>query len=170
MTAIETERTRLRPLTPADADKVLMILSDPEAMQYSPAGVAQDRAAAEGLIRWNQENHRVHGLGVWAVVSRRTDEFLGLAGLIPQPVGVEIFCSFVRRRWGQGLATEVGAACRDYGLQPLRKTRLIAIIHPENSRAINVARKLGLRDVGTIEFWGRTNRLFEIRPADQAGG
>jgi RimJ/RimL family protein N-acetyltransferase len=163
MRVIETERTELRPLTPADADRVLRIFSDPEAMRFSPAGTTQDRAAAEGLIRWNLENYRLHGIGGWAVIARNTGEFLGLAGLIPHETGLEVFYSFVRANWGQGLATEVGAACRDYAFGTLQKARLIAIIHPENRRAINVARKLGLRDVGAIEFWGRTNRLFEIR-------
>jgi len=163
MTVLETERTCLRRLTPDDVDGVMRIFSDAEAMKYSPAGVPQDRAAAADLIRWNLANYERHGVGAWAVVARSSGEFLGMAGLIPHATGWEVFYSFARKNWGQGFATETAAACRDHAFVRFAQTRLIAIIHPRNLRAVRVALKLGMREAGTIDFWGRPNRLFEIR-------
>jgi RimJ/RimL family protein N-acetyltransferase len=162
-TLIETERTYLRQLTLDDVDSVLQIFSDLEAMKYSPAATTQDRAEAEGFIKWNIENYQKHGLGTWAVISKSTGKYVGQSGLIPQEIGLEVFYSFIREFWGQGLATKVASACRDHAFQKLREPRLISIIHPENSRALKVARKLAMQEIGMIEFWNRENLLFEIR-------
>jgi RimJ/RimL family protein N-acetyltransferase len=162
MFELETSRTCLRRLTPSDADHVLRIFSDPEAMKYSPAETVQDRAAAADLIGWNQANYERHGVGAWAVIARSSAEFLGLAGLMPHATGWEVFYSFVREHWGQGYATETATACRDHAFARLGQTRLIAIVHPQNLRAVRVALKLGMRESGLIDFWGRPNRLFEI--------
>src|SRR5580658_7777361 len=111
---IETERTYLRQLTLDDVDNVLQIFLDIEAMKYSPAETTQDRADAEGFIKWNIQNYQQNGLGAWAVIDRSTEKYLGQAGLILQEPGLEVFYSFVREFWGQGFATEVASACRDY--------------------------------------------------------
>ncbi len=159
---LETERTFLRQLTLEDTESVFRIFSDPETMRYSPAETTQDREAVEGFIRWNIENYRERGFGAWAVIAKSNEEFIGQAGLIPHEMSVEVFYSFIREFWGQGFASEVASACKDYAFKTLGETRLISIIHPENERAINVVRKLGMQEAGAIELWSRTNRLFEI--------
>ncbi len=172
MTVLTTKRTLLRRLRPEDVDDVMRIFADPEAMRYSPAGTTQDRAAAANLVRWNQDNYRRHGVGGWAMISRASGQFLGMAGLIPHEIGWEVFYSLVRDNWGQGYATEAAIACRDHAFGPAGQSRLIAIIHPQNTRAARVAVNLGMREAGRIECWGRTNRLFEIHrgaPAARPG-
>jgi RimJ/RimL family protein N-acetyltransferase len=162
MHIIETERTYLRQLTLNDVENVMQIFSDPEAMKYSPAEAVQSRSDAEDLIQWNIESYNQRGFGAWAVISKVTGEYVGQSGIVLHEIGPEIFYSFVRKFWGKGLATEVASACRDYAFHKLNEPRLIAIIHPDNNRAINVAVKLGMRDAGIIEMWGRANCLFEI--------
>ncbi len=159
---IETERTYLRQLTLDDVDNVLQIFSDLEAMKYSPAATTQDRTDAEDFIKWSIQNYEKHGLGAWAVIAKSTGKYIGQSGLIPQEIGLEVFYSFIREFWGQGFATEVASACKDYAFQKLQEARLISIIHPDNNRAIKVAQKLAMQNMGMIEFWNRTNLLFEI--------
>jgi RimJ/RimL family protein N-acetyltransferase len=160
--SLETDRTYLRPLTVDDIDNVMRIFSDIEAMRFSPAETTQNRDDAEAFLKWNNQSYEQHSLGIWGVVSKSTGEYLGQSGLVPQDMGVEVFYSFVREHWGQGLATEVASAVRDFAFQELKHNRLIAIIHPDNRRAINVALKLGMKDTSAIEYWGRVNRLFQI--------
>ena len=46
---------------------------------------------------------------------------------------------------GRGYATEAAAASRDFARTVLGATRLIAIIHPDNTPSQRVAEKIGLR-------------------------
>ncbi len=57
---------------------------------------------------------------------------------------VEIGYLFLRKYWGQGLATEAAAACRDYGINRLGYTRLISLIDPANIASKRVAEKIGM--------------------------
>ncbi|MEM8531784.1 MAG: GNAT family N-acetyltransferase [Chloroflexota bacterium] len=72
-----------------------------------------------------------HGFGLWIAVLKQTNQFVGQCGLVLQEVEnrseVEIGYLFLRKLWGQGLATEAACACRDYGFDQLGFTRLISL-------------------------------------------
>jgi hypothetical protein len=58
----------------------------------------------------------------------------------PEP---EIKWSLARRFWGFGFATEAATAVRDMAAVVLRRSRLVSVIRPENTRSQAVARRLG---------------------------
>lgn len=166
MNVIETERLTLRPLESSDANLVMRIFSDPAAMAFAPIPVTTDIAAANRFIRWQLENYEKHGAGARAVIQKSDELFIGLAGLIPQEIGVEVYYAIVSGQWNRGFATEAAMASRDYGLNELGLNRLISVIHPKNERAIRVAEKIGMHKAGTVQLFGREDLLFEfIKPA-----
>lgn len=146
MVPIETERLRLRQMTPADVGALLGIFADSLAMRYYPR--VKTRAETEAWIAWNQRSYWGHGFGLWIAEFATTGEFAGQCGLVKQAVAgrheVEIGYLFLRRHWGQGLATEAARACRDYGFEQLGRSRLISLIAPENIASRRVAEKTGL--------------------------
>lgn len=167
MTILDTKRASLRELVAEDADSLMGILGDLDAMKYSPMPLARDRSVAASMIAWQRENYRIRGFGAWAVIEKTTGKFIGQAGLLPQEVGTELFYSLVPDYWKRGLATEVACACRDYAFRVLGEKRLISIIHPEHARAIAVARRVGMRETGMIRLWDRENLVYEIRDEPQ---
>ncbi len=72
----------------------------------------------------------------------------------------------LRSRQGTGIATEAGAACRDWAFAELREPFLISLIRPENVASWRVAQKLGFRIWrGTIRAgWGHVVHRLD-RPA-----
>ena len=62
---LQTNRLILRELTDDDFDALFEILSDPEVMKYYPKPFDCDRV--NGWIKWNQENYKNYGFGLWAV-------------------------------------------------------------------------------------------------------
>jgi ribosomal-protein-alanine N-acetyltransferase len=163
---LETVRTRLREFIDADADGIMRTFSDPAAMAFAPIPATQDRSVAEAAIAWHRQNYREHGHSAWAIVDRESGAFVGMAGLLPQETGIEIFFSLVPDTWGKGLATEVARACVGHAFHRLRMPRLIGMVHPEHVRAIRVLRAVGMADVGTVTYWNRLNRLFEIERSE----
>jgi RimJ/RimL family protein N-acetyltransferase len=160
---IDTARCSLREFAPEDADSLLKIFGNADAMRFSPMPMTQDRAAAIAVITWHAENYRQFGFSAWAVIEKETRAFIGQAGLLPHDIGVELFYSITPEYWGRGFATEVACACRDYAFEKLGQDTLIALIHPDHVRAANVARKVGMRETGMVRRWERENRAFEIK-------
>ncbi len=80
---LETDRLVLRQLTLADADSLLVIFSDVEAMRFYPA--IKNREETLEWIGRNLESYRGRGSGLWAVLLKDNNEFVGQCGLIYQP-------------------------------------------------------------------------------------
>jgi len=149
---LETERLRLRRMTIGDLDNLLLIFSDPVAMQYYPSTMNHDQAIA--WIRRTEANYEAYGIGFLAVESKEDGRFLGQCGLIPQnidgSVDMEVAYLFVRRCWGHGYATEAAKACRDWGFEHLGVPRLVSIISKYNTPSMNVAQRNGMTVVSEI--------------------
>jgi RimJ/RimL family protein N-acetyltransferase len=88
------------------------------------------------------------GSGLLAVEDLETGEFLGDCGPTIQHVDdvphVELGWHTRRDRWGQGIATEGGAACRQWCWANLDVDHVVSLIRPENRQSRRVAEKLGM--------------------------
>jgi ribosomal-protein-alanine N-acetyltransferase len=143
---ITTKRLRLRPFTVGDLEPLVAILGDAETMRWYPEPYSRD-----GVVEWiarNMKGYERDGFGLVAVEDRNTSEFLGDCGPTIQDVEgephVELGWHVRRDRWGQGIATEAGAACRDWCWTTLDVDDLISLIRPENYQSRRVAEKLGM--------------------------
>jgi [ribosomal protein S5]-alanine N-acetyltransferase len=152
--SIETARLRLRPLTSDDLEPLLAVLGDAETMRWYPDPFDRDR-----VIAWIEraiQSYDRNGFGLLAVEDRSTGEFLGDCGptiqLVDTEPHVELGWHIRRDRWGRGIATEGGAACRDWCFANLDVDHLISLIRPENRRSWRVAEKLGMT------IWRETTR------------
>lgn len=150
---LETPRLSLRAFEERDCDSLHEMLGDEACVRYTigqPLARWQTwRALASYLGHW-----QLRGYGPYAVVEKATSAMLGPVGLWfpiewPEP---EIKWSLARRFWGFGFATEAAAAVRDMAASVLRRSRLVSVIRPENTRSKAVAHRLGGVYEKTIPF------------------
>jgi RimJ/RimL family protein N-acetyltransferase len=143
---IETERLVLRRLALADLDEFLALHRDPEVVRFVRG---LNRAQAEERLRANEQEWAARSHGMLAVLDRASGCLLGRVGLKHWPQFQETEAGWLLRRdaWGHGYATEAGRACLDWGFAALPITYVTAMIHPENTRSIGVARRLGFEPV-----------------------
>jgi RimJ/RimL family protein N-acetyltransferase len=158
---LETERLVLRALTLEDLEEMATLLGDAEALVLW--GDALDRAGARAWIERNLARYASHGFGRCAVIWRETGELIGDCGLIPTIVEDEdvVELGWITRRsfWGKGVATEAGAAWREYGFGVLGLERIVSMISAVNPASRRVAEKLGF----TVEreaIWGDLPHLM----------
>jgi RimJ/RimL family protein N-acetyltransferase len=143
---LETERLRLCPFMPADADDLFRVYSDPLVMRYISRGVRSREetitALADQIEHWRQ-----HGFGMWALREKRSDDFIGRCGLrvLDRTQEVEVGYTLARSAWGKGYATEAARQALSFGFEEAGLERIVAVAQPENVASRHVMEKLGMR-------------------------
>ncbi len=144
---LETERLLLRELTPDDFDAMFEIFGDAETMLYYPQAYSRERL--EAALQRQFASYAENGYGLWALILKSENRFIGDCGLLNQEVDgaleVEVGYHVNRQYWGQGFAPEAAKACFEYGFHTLGRQRMISMIRPENLPSRRVAEKNGLR-------------------------
>lgn len=167
----ETERLRMRPLTPADFDALCAILKDDETMNNYGGGF-DDAMVHEWLDRQLAHYDR-WGFGLWAVIRKDTGELIGQCGLTMQPWQdrevLEIGYLFRREFWHHGYATEAARACKTYAFETLRTSEVCSIIRDIDIPSQRVALRNGMlpKDRGVKVYRGES--MAHIRYVAEAG-
>lgn len=149
---LESERLYLRKLDQADYGDLCEILQDVETMYAYEHAFSDEEAKAwlENQLR----RYRDDGVGLWALIDRRSGIFVGQAGLTKQDTdrGVELEIGYLlkKRFWHQGYATEAACACRDYAFYSLNKHRVVSIIRDNNYSSRRVAERVGMKKEHTF--------------------
>jgi RimJ/RimL family protein N-acetyltransferase len=154
-----------------DLDDVAALLGDAEALTYW--GAPLDRDGARAWIERNIARYDRDGFGRCAILLRASGELVGDCGLVRTDVeGVqEVELGWIVRRdqWGRGIATEAGAAWRDYAFERAGMARIVSMISEVNTASRRVAEKLGLK-LERPAVWGGAPMLMYsmVRPEPQA--
>ncbi|WP_115719272.1 GNAT family N-acetyltransferase [Gallaecimonas mangrovi] len=145
---IDTPRLRLRRFTLDDVPAFFAMTSDRQVLRYTgEAGPVNSLAEAEQKLRAAPlADYERYGYGRLAVELKSSGEVIGFCGLkfLPEFNVPELGYRILPAFWGQGLITEAGKAVLEYGHTELGLARIIALIHPDNSRSVRVAEKLGM--------------------------
>jgi RimJ/RimL family protein N-acetyltransferase len=171
---IRTQRLLLRPLTLADADALSLVLGDAETMRWYPAPF--DRGSVVAWIDKQRKRYADDGFGLLGIEESATGELLGDCGPTVQNVDgephIELGWHVRRDRWGAGIATEGGLACREWCWANLDADHLISLIRPENRQSWRVAEKLGMtiwRETIRKEMLHRVYRIDRSRTSPGGG-
>lgn len=159
---IETERLRLRAMTPDDLDELVRLQEDPEVARFMGR---PSREWLEGWMRSSQAEWKERGHGRVAIVAREGGEFLGRSGLKywPQFEETEIGWALHPEARGRGYATEAARAVLEWGFGRFGDLPLItAMIQPENVASIAVAERLGMSPLRSDKLLGEPVIVYAI--------
>jgi RimJ/RimL family protein N-acetyltransferase len=183
--AIETERLRLRPLTPDDFPFLAALNADPVVARYLATGKPRGEAATRDWFEKTMAWYGQDGTGHRGIVLKDGDRLVGRCGLQcmeveldavrpraffgrgSAPAGVrtepvlELGYGLVQEMWGKGIASEASRRMRDEGFAR-GEAKLMSVIHAENVASIRVAEKNGLTLKSELEFIGRVFLRYEI--------
>ena len=147
MKIIETERLYLRELLIDDKKELMKVLSDPESMQFYPHPFCEEEA--ERWIHWNIENYQKYKHGLWAVILKDGEIFLGDCGITMQNIGgetvPEIGFHIIKEYCNRGFATEAAFACKEYAFQVLKYPKVFSYTTIQNVSSQKVAQKIGMQ-------------------------
>lgn len=153
---IETARLRIRPFEPtADAEALHELWGDDEAMRFIP-GAAQESVAGTQARLESALERAPAGWGFWAL-EEHDGRLVGGSGLFPEAwegPEVELAYHVVPSAWGNGYATEAGAALLDAAWRETDLDRILAFAFEENRASTRVMEKLGMRLEGPTDYRG----------------
>ncbi|MCS1390124.1 GNAT family N-acetyltransferase [Lysinibacillus boronitolerans] len=150
---IETERLYLRALKMDDHHELSKVLSDPESMQYYPHPFNQEEV--KNWISWNEKNYKQYNHGLWAVVLKEGDRFIGDCGITMQNIDglwlPEIGFHIIKAYWNKGYATEAAFACKEYAFNVLGYSEIFSYTTLKNIPSQKVAEKIGMENYKFFE-------------------
>jgi RimJ/RimL family protein N-acetyltransferase len=171
MTAVQLETDRLilrmwREET--DFEAYAKMTADPEVMRFL-GGQTFSRMEAWRNMAFHVGHWQLRGYGHWAVEEKASGEFVGRIGFM-NPEGwpaFEIGWTLAREFWGRGYATEAARRALAFAFNELDKDHVISLIDPRNKNSIRVAERLGEKEEGKVELFGREVLIYGIdRPAN----
>lgn len=153
MTALETERLLLRPLTLEDTDALLEVWGNPDAMRWYPHPL--DRQGMIERIEAQFPRYEM-GTGLLGVVLKSTGALIGDCGPVWHQVDgvqeLEVGYHVRPDLWGNGFAPEAARRVLGYARDSFGKTDCISLIRTGNLPSRRVAEKNGAQ-LEKIVFW-----------------
>ncbi len=147
MKILETERLYLRELVLEDKKELSKVLSNPESMEFYPHPFSDEEV--EKWIRWNIENYKKYKHGLWAVILKEGNVFIGDCGITMQDIGNEIVPEIgfhiIKKYCKKGFATEAALACKEYAFNVLNYSKVFSYTTIRNIPSQKVASKIGLQ-------------------------
>jgi len=155
---IETERLILRPPTPDDAEPLMAVFGDPEAMRYighgGPRTLEQVRASLEKRLACLND----HGVTLWTVELKHPapDEppVIGDCGLLPvawHGPEFELAYRYRKASWGHGYASEAARAAMHHAWGATDLAEVIGLAYTGNLASRRVLTKAGFEHRGTTD-------------------
>jgi ribosomal-protein-alanine N-acetyltransferase len=166
---IETPRLRGERIGPEHEDALLTVLGDPRV--GATLGGTMTREEVRALIGRDAEHWDEHGFGCWTFFDRETGAVIARGGISHADVEgddeIEVAWAVAPDRWGQGYATELGAASVDVAFGRLGLPRLVSFTLVDNASSRRVMEKLGFEYVREIVHADLPHVLYRLQsPSD----
>ena len=148
MTVVETDRLRLRRLTPDDAEFILRLLNEPSFIEnIGDRRVRTLEGARAYILNGPVASYERNGFGLWLVEEKDSRAPVGLCGLIKRDAleDVDLGYALVPEHWSKGYALEAASGAMTYAREGLGLRRVVAITDVKNQSSIRLLEKLGFR-------------------------
>ena len=161
---LETERLVGEPMGLDHHGALMALLGDPR-VGATLGGVQTPEQSAETLAG-HVAHWRRHGFGLWLWRDRETCDVVARGGLRHTHVGgrdeVEVGWAVMPERWGEGFATELGAASLRVAFDVLALEDVVSFALPANHASRRVMEKLGFELERDVVYAGLPHVLYRL--------
>ena len=155
----ETDRFILREILPTDVDGLFELDSDPEVHRYLGNKPVTKKEEVVDTINFIRQQYKNNGIGRWAIIDKKTNEFIGWTGLkfVTDLTNnhqnyYDLGYRLLRKYWGQGVATESAIVSLDYAFNILQVEEVFAAASCQNIGSNKILQKVGLNLIETFYY------------------
>ncbi|MFL1897218.1 GNAT family N-acetyltransferase [Aquimarina sp. 2-A2] len=169
---IETERCIIRDLEETDAEGMYELDSDPEVHEFLGKQPIQTIEEAKHNIALIRAQYVTNGIGRWAIIDKKTNDFIGWTGLKFEHGLRKEFDYYdlgyrLRKKyWGKGIATETANASLKYGFEQLKLEEIGAAADINHIASNTILRNLGLQYVDQFEYDGVPHNFYSLKKTE----
>jgi RimJ/RimL family protein N-acetyltransferase len=152
---LETDRLRLRKLSPDDAEFMLGLLNEPSFIHnIGDRGVRTIEDARSYILNGPVASYEKHGFGLWLVELKESGALAGICGLLKRDAldDTELGYALMPQYWSKGYALESASAVMVYASEELGLKRVAAITDAGNESSIRLLEKIGFKYEGMIRL------------------
>lgn len=167
---IHTPRLVMRAWSPDDASEAIEIYGDESVTRWLAPfveRVSTAEAMQDLLVEWRADSYRRRfPEGRWAI--EHDGVVVGGAQLLPLGAPDDLYIGWQLRpaSWGHGLAAEAGHALGHQAFELDGVEEIFAVAHPQNTKGVATALRIGMSHRGTTDVSGRTLTLYGLRRSD----
>lgn len=156
----ETERLILREVLDTDLEAMFELDSDPLVHKYLGNKPIKTKDDAQKNIDYIRRQYIERGIGRWAVINKKTQEFMGWSGLKLNTEDtfngysdfIDVGYRLIPKFWGKGYATESGKAAIAYAFETMSLPEVFGITEMGNQASHKVLLKIGLGYIEDFYF------------------
>jgi ribosomal-protein-alanine N-acetyltransferase len=169
---IETDHLIIRDLEETDVEGIFALDSDPEVHRYLGNQPIDTMEEAKKSIRYIRQQYLDNGIGRWAIIDKKTNDFVGWTGLKYEENLRKEFSYYdlgyrLRKKyWGQGIGYQTATASLKYGFDRLNLSEICAAADIDNQASNRILRKVGLEFVEVFEYEGILHNWYKLTQAD----
>jgi len=165
----ETERFILREMLPTDVEGMFELDADPDVHRYLGNEPANTKEEIVDIINFIRQQYVDQGIGRWAIIDKESNEFIGWSGLkfVTNEINnhrnyYDLGYRLIKRKWGQGIATETSIASIEYAFVKLKAQEVYAIADCQHEASNKILKKVGLLCVDTFDLDGVQHNWYKM--------
>lgn len=169
---IETDRLIIRDIEFHDAQGMFQLDSDPDVHEFLGKKPISTIEEAKQVIDFIRAQYIDNGIGRWAIIDKKTNDFIGWTGLkFEQGLRKEFNYYDLGYRlrkayWGKGIATESAIESLKYGFETLDLKEIGGAAEVKHLVSNKILSKIGLKFIETFNFEGTTLNWYNLNKAD----
>ena len=159
---LETDRLIIREIREADLDGIFELDSSTEVHKYLGNKPIKTKEEAKNTIQFIREQYIERGIGRFAVIEKKSGEFIGWSGFKLNRGKKETLNGFdnfidigyrlIPKYWKKGYALESAIACLDFGFKTLNYDIIYGAADVKNLGSNKILQKIGLQFVNEFEY------------------
>ena len=164
----ETQDLLVRDFEVTDVQNIYDLDSDPEIHEFLGKKPMKTIEEARQVINSIRNQYVKNGTGRWAIIDKKTNEFIGWTGLKCETVLRKEFSYYdlgyriKKKYWGQGIATKTAIESLKYGFQKLDLEEICAAAEIKHVASNKILKKIGLKLAETFIYEGVNHNWYRI--------
>ncbi len=164
---MKTDRLLLRRFEQSDAAFIHRLMNEPAWIRYiGDRNITSLESAADYIDQKLVESYRVHGYGLYAIVTKGAGQTIGMCGLVNRPTleDVDLGFALLEQFVGNGYALEAALAVLDHAKNEIGIKRVVAITNVDNDRSIKLLERLEMKFESLVQTTSNESdlRLYAV--------